>query len=130
MPESILNLEIFKWIDKETIEEIILSIPEKNFKTWEIILIENSTSNWEWYIIKSWRVKISIKEQKIAELSAWNIVWEIALLNEEERTATVDALEDTTMLVLTLDTIINMINNDDNSINKEIIRRIEENLGR
>ena len=130
MIDSILNLGIFKWIDKQVIEDIILSIPERDFNAWEIILIENSASNWEWYIIKSWRVKISIKGQKIAELSAWNIVWEIALLNEEERTATVEALEDTTMLVLTLDTIINMINNDDNSINKEIIRRIEENLGR
>jgi len=130
MPESILNLEIFRWIDKSVIEEIIFSIPERNYKTWEIILLENTPSNSEWYIIKSGRVKISIKWQKIAELSAWNIVWEIALLNEETRTATVEALEDTTVLVLTLDVLINMINNDWNNINKEIIRRIEENLDR
>ena len=130
MPESILNLWIFSWIDKETVEEIILNVPEREYKTWEIILLENSASNWEWYIIKSWRVKITIKWQKVAELSTWNIVWEIALLNEEERTATVEALEDTTMLVLTLDNLIDMINNDWNNINKEIIRRIEENLGR
>ena len=130
MPESILNLEIFSWIDKEAIEEIILSIPERDYKAWEIILLENSPSNSEWYIIKSWKVKISIKWQKIAELQAWNIVWEIALLNEETRTATVEAIEDTTMLVLTLDTLIELINNDWNNINKEIIRRIEENLNR
>ena len=130
MPESILNLEIFKWIERNIVEEIILSIPEKEYKTWEIILLENSKANWEWYIIKSGRVKISINWQKIAELSSWNIVWEIALLNEENRTATVEALEDTIVLILTLDTLINMINNDDNSINKEIIRRIEENLER
>ena len=130
MPESILNLEIFRWIDKSVIEEIILSIPERDYETWEIILLENAPSNSEWYIIKSGRVKISIKWQKIAELSAWNIVWEIALLNEETRTATVEALENTTVLVLTLDVLINMINNDWNNINKEIIRRIEENLER
>ena len=130
MIENILNLEIFSWIDKEAIEEIILSIPERDYKAWEIILLENSPSNSEWYIIKSWKVKISIKWQKIAELQAWNIVWEIALLNEETRTATVEAIEDTTMLVLTLDTLIELINNDWNNINKEIIRRIEENLNR
>jgi len=130
MPESILNLGIFSWIDKSVIEEIILSVPEREYKNWEIILLENSPSNWEWYIIKSGRVKISIKWQKVAELSTWNIVWEIALLNEEERTATVEALEDTTVLVLTLDNLIEMINNDWNNINKEIIRRIEENLER
>ena len=130
MPENILNLEIFSWIDKSIIEEIILKVPEREYKAWEIILLEGSDSNWEWYIIKSWRVKVSIKWQKIAELSAWNIVWEIALLNEEKRTATVEALENTTVLVLTLDNLIDMINNDANNINKEIIRRIEENLGR
>jgi len=130
MPESILNLEIFSWIDKNIIEEIILSIPEREYKAWELILIEWTPSNQEWYIIKSWKVKISIKWQKIAELQAWNIVWEIALLNEETRTATVEAIEDTTMLVLTLDTLIELINNDWNNINKEIIRRIEENLNR
>ena len=130
MPENILNLEIFSWIDKSIIEEIILKVPEREYKAWEIILLEGSNSNWEWYIIKSWRVKVSIKWQKIAELSAWNIVWEIALLNEEKRTATVEALEDITVLVLTLDNLIDMINNDANNINKEIIRRIEENLGR
>jgi CRP-like cAMP-binding protein len=49
-------------------------------------------------------------------------------LNEEQRTATVEALEPTEVIVLTLNNLIEMINNDDNSINKEIIRRIEENL--
>jgi len=128
MSESILNLEIFKWINRETVEEIILSVPEKNYKTWEIIILEWSSSNWEWYIIKNWRVKITIKWQKIAELYSGNIVWEIALLNEENRTATVEALEDTTVLVLNLENLISMINSDDNSINKKIIWRIEENL--
>ena len=130
MHESILNLEIFSWIDKNIVEEIILSIPEREYKAWELILIEWTPSNQEWYIIKSWKVKISIWWQKIAELWSWNIVWEIALLNEEERTATVEAIEDTTVLVLTLDKLIELINNDWNKINKEIIRRIEENLNR
>ena len=130
MSESILNLGIFKWIDKDSIEEIILAIPEKEFWLWEIILLENAPSNWEWYIIKSGRVKISIKWQKIAELNSWDMVWEISLLNEENRTATVEALEDTVVLVLTLNVLIDMINNDSNSINKEIIRRIEENIGK
>lgn len=130
MPESIFNLEIFKWIEENIVEEIILSCEEKSYKQWEIILIEGSLSNWEWYIIKSWKVKISIKWQKVAELSSGNIFWEIALLNEEERTATVEALENTEVIVLTLDNLINLINNDANKINKEIIRRIEENLER
>lgn len=128
MSESILNLEIFKWIDKNIVEEIILAAPEKTFESWEIILLEWSESNWEWYIIKSWKVKVMIKGQKIAELHSGNIFWEIALLNEEERTATIETIDQTEVIILTLDNLINLINNDANNINKEIIRRIEENI--
>lgn len=128
MPETLFNLKIFKWIEKNVVEEIILNSCEKNFKAWEIIFLEWAPSDWEWYIIKSWSVKISINWQKVAELHGGDIVWEIALLNEEARTATVTALEDTEVIVLTLESLIEMLNHDDNSINKEIIRRIEENV--
>jgi len=128
MPESIFSLKIFSWIDKNIVEEIVLNSMEKEFKARELILIEWAPSNGEWYIIKKWRVAINIKWQKVAELGAWDIVWEIALLNEENRTATVEALDNTEVIVLTLNNLIDMINHDDNSINKEIVRRIEENL--
>ena len=128
MPETIYNLKIFSWIDKETVEKIILNCEEEKFGKDEIIMVEWEESNGKWYIIKNGRVSISIRWNKIAELWSWDIVWEIALLNEEARTATVKALEDVETIVLTLDHLVDMINNDDNSINKEIIRRIEENL--
>ena len=128
MNETIYNLEIFKWIEENVVEEIILSCDEKTYSPWEIIILEWAPSNWEWYIIKSWKVKISIKWQKIAELNSWDIFWEIALLNEEERTATVETIEETEVIILTLEHLIDLINNDANKINKEIIRRIEANL--
>lgn len=53
---------------------------------------------------------------------------EIALLNEEVRSASVIALENTECIVLTQDLLIAMIQNDDNSINKEIMQRIEHNI--
>ena len=128
MTETIYNLAIFKWIERETVESIIANCEEENFAEGELIMIQWTPSNGKWYIIKKWSVKISINWTKIVDLSAGNIVWEIALLNEEERTATVEATSDTTMIVLTLDDLIDMINSDENNINKEIMRRIEENL--
>ena len=128
MLETIYNLAIFKWIEKETVESIIANCDEENFAAGEIIMAQWADANGKWYIIKSWNVKVSINWTKIVELSAGNIVWEIALLNEEERTATVEAITDTTIIVLTLDDLIDMINSDENNINKEIMRRIEENL--
>ena len=128
MTETIYNLAIFRWIERETIESIIANCEEENFAKGELIMIQWAQSNGKWYIIKNWTVKISINWTKIVDLSAGNIVWEIALLNEEERTATVEATSDTTMIVLTLDDLIDMINSDENNINKEIMRRIEENI--
>jgi len=128
MTENIYNLTIFKWIDRETISSIIQNCEEENFAAGEIIVTQWDQSNWKWYIIKQGAVKVSINDQKIVDLSEWNIVGEIALLNEEERTATVEAISDTQMIILTIDDLIDMINNDENKINKEIMRRIEENL--
>jgi len=128
MPESIFNLKIFQWIEKNTIEEIVLNADEKTFQAWELLFIQGSPSNWEAYIIKSWEVKIIINNKEIARLKSWDIVWEIALLNEEERTATVEAVTNTEVIVLTIDSLIEMISNDNNTINNTIIERIEQNL--
>ena len=95
-----------------------------------MIIVEWEESNWEWYIIKSWRVSIRIGWAPIAELWAWDIFWEIALLNEEPRTASVIVNGDLEVIILTLDNLIDLINSDDNQVNKTIMRRIEENLGR
>ena len=128
MPESIFNLKIFRWIDKNTIEEIILNAAEKTFQQWEILFIQGSPSNWEAYIIKSWEVKVILNQKEIARLKSWDIVWEIALLNEEERTATVEATIKTDVIVLTIDSLIEMISNGSETINNTIIERIEQNL--
>ena len=128
MPSSIYKLSIFSWIERDIIDKIILNCPEKEYKEWEIIMFEWEETNHEWYIIKKWSVNISINWNYIAELTAGDIFGEIALLNEEPRTATVTAKSNIIVIVLSLEDLIEMINNDNNKINKEIIRRMEDNL--
>ena len=130
MPESIYKLEIFKWISSDVIDNIIMNCKERKYLEWEMIIVEGEESGWEWYILKSWMVSISINWTKIAELNSWAIFWEIALLNEEARTASVKALTDIEVIILSLDDLIEMINNDENKINKTIMNRIEENINR
>jgi CRP-like cAMP-binding protein len=130
MTETVYALKIFQWIDKDVVDNIILNCRDKTFGEGEMIMAEGETSNGEWYIIKSGRVAISIKGQKIAELGQWDIFGEIALLNEEDRTATVTTISPVEVIVLTLNDLIDMINSDENNINKEIMKRIEENIGR
>lgn len=130
MPESIYSLEIFKWIDHNIIEKIITNCEERLYSNGEMIISEWEDSNWEWYIIKSGTVSVFIKWVKIAELNEWSIFGEIALLNEEERTATITASSDIIVIILSYDNLIEMINNDENKINKTIMTRIEENINR
>ena len=128
MPENIYSLKIFEWFDKEIVDSIIDNCETRTINSWEMIIVEWEESNGEWYILKRWKVSISIGWNRIAELSSWDIFWEIALLNEEERTATVSAITDIEVIVLKLENLIEMINNDENKINKTIMSRIEENL--
>lgn len=124
------TLEIFAWIEEHIVEKILENSQIKAFDAGESIIVEWDVSNGEWYIIKKWRVSVIIQWQKIVELFEGNIFWEIALLNEEQRTATVKTIEKTEVIVLKLEHLIEMINHDDNTINKKIINRIEENLKR
>lgn len=128
MSEKIYNLSVFKWIEKGTVDEIIKNCEEENFVEWEIIMTQGAESNWKWYIVKEGSVKVIIDSVDRIELWEWEMVWEIALLNEEERTATIQANSNTTMIIITIDNLIDMINSDENNINKEIMRRIEENI--
>ena len=130
MPENIYNLEIFKWVTHDVVDSIIWQCEKRKYIDGEMIIIEWEESNWEWYILKSGKVIISIWGSKIAELNIWDIFWEIALLNEEKRTATVTAISDLEVIVLSLENLLEMINNDENKINKTIMHRMEENINR
>ncbi|QFR38748.1 cyclic nucleotide-binding domain-containing protein [Candidatus Gracilibacteria bacterium 28_42_T64] len=130
MPESIYSLKIFQGIERDTVDKIIKNCDERKFVDGEMILVEGEASNGEGYIIKSGRVSIRIKGTHIAELGAGDIFGEIALLNEEARTASVVVTGDLEVIILTIDNLIDMINNGENSINKTIMHRIEENLER
>lgn len=128
MPESIYSLKIFHWFDKEIVDSIVNNCELRKYNLWELIIVEWEESNWEGYILKRGKVAISIGGKRIAELNPGDIFWEIALLNEENRTATVSAVTELEVIVLNLENLIEIINNDENNINKLIIERIEENL--
>jgi CRP-like cAMP-binding protein len=125
---KINNLAIFRWIDDSVVEEILSSAARENFMAGEIIMQQGDAPNSTGYIIESGSVNVSIDGEQKAELSVGDIFGEIALLNEEPRSATVVTRSDTTVIIISQDILFEMINNDDNSINKEIIRRMEENL--
>ena len=128
MNNAIYNLKIFADLDKEIIDDIISNSKSEYYQPWEIILLQWDESNGKWYIIKSWEVKVEVNNLQVALLWVWDIFWEIALLNEEPRTATIIALTDVETIIISIDDIMELISNWNSSINNDIMARIEANL--
>jgi CRP-like cAMP-binding protein len=125
---SVKKLKIFEGIDDTIVENILSEAQREDFWVGQIIIEEGENPDGKGYIIESWSVDVWVHGKQTAVLSTWDIFWEIALLNEEPRTASVIARETTTVIILSQETLFAMIENDDNTINKEIMRRMEENL--
>lgn len=68
---------------------------------------------------------LKIWGKEVAILWAGEIFWEIALLGEEERTATIKAKTRTELIILNQESLIEMINSGNESINKDIMERLE-----
>ncbi|MDD4151104.1 MAG: cyclic nucleotide-binding domain-containing protein [Candidatus Gracilibacteria bacterium] len=124
---EIYDLQIFSGIEKNEIDDLIKNLRKEIYKSGEIIIRQGDESNGKGYIILSGKVSVEISGEKIASLDAGNIFGEIALLNEEERTATIIAETDLELLILSQETILEIMNQD-NYLNKEIMRRVQENL--
>lgn len=127
---SVYDLKIFAGIDKSVIDTIVENCPIEPFKKGEVVMQQGDDPDGKGYILKSGKVKVEVDNQEIAILEAWDMVGEMALLNEEERSATVTAMKDLEAIVLSQEDIFTMIENDENTINKEIMKRMEENLER
>lgn len=126
--KQIPSLKIFEGLDESIVEEILSAAESESYPIGSTVIEEWAHPDWKWYIVKSGSVSVNVWGQKIARLHSWNIFGEIALLNEEPRSATIIAEEDLEVMVLSQDILFQMIENDDNTINKEIMRRMEENL--
>ena len=112
--------------------EVLVKQIIKKVKKGEIIFTENSIGN-DMYIISSGKVRVSkLKNDKmfiLDELGARDFFGEMALFNNKRRTATAEALEDSTLIVITknmLDTQIRSIPRWFLTMFKSLIRRLEK----
>lgn len=126
--EKIQKLGIFNGIEDSVVDEILANAARENFKSGETIMQQGDFPNSTGYIIEDGSVDVSIDNNPTAKLTTGDMFGEIALLNEEPRTATIVAESDVTVIIISQDMLFEMISNDNNTINKEIMRRMEENL--
>lgn len=122
------TLKIFEWVRVNAIEEVLNQADKEVFADNRLIIYEGERIDNKWYIILQWGVNICIQKIEIARLNVGDIFGEMGLIIWEKRKATVRSIGETVVLVIDFDKLMTLIDNDENKINKEVIRRMESNL--
>lgn len=124
------ELYIFEWLSNEEISYFTLMSEIQVYKKWDKIISEWDASNDKAYIIESWSVEIFKAWERIAGLWKWELFWEIALIVNEARTATVIASEQAEVLVLRKDDFLMLYQKSGQYqiIKDKILERIKNNF--
>ncbi len=124
------DIYLFQWISKEFIDMIVDNSRRLEIKDWEYILKQGDKSNDEAYIIQSGKVIVEIDWKIVNTITEWNIFWEIALITDEPRTASIKASWDIILLKINKELLQNIIKKFENwkEIQKVLYERIMMNL--
>ena len=126
--KELKNLKIFKWVEDTAVDDVLKNSETEFFPDGRLIIYEGERIDNKGYIIVSGSVSICIQKTLITELWVWEIFGEIWLILGDKRQATVRASQDTEVIVIDFDKLMMLIEHDENKINKEVIRRMEQNV--
>ncbi len=129
MSTNIENLYIFDGFSKEVIAYFLLMTQVQMRKKGEIILKQGDVSNGCAYYINSWSVRVTINNEEVAIIHKGGFFGEMALITDDLRSATVEALEDTEVQVFLKEDFLTLIMQSEHGdkIKAEIRNRILEN---
>ncbi len=130
MSAKIDELYIFDGFSKEEITYFLLMSQTQHRKKWERVLTIGDISNGCAYYINSGKVRILQWGEEIAIIWTGSFFWEIALITDEPRTATVEILEDAELQVFLKDDFLTLVKQSAHGkqIREEIMRRIKERV--
>ena len=123
------NLYIFDGFSKEVISFFLLMSQVQYVKTGDVIMREKDPSNGCAYYITKGKVKVVRSWKEIARLGTGAFFGEIALITDEARTATIEAVDDTELQIFLKDDFLTLLEQSTHSdeMKEEIRRRITEN---
>jgi CRP-like cAMP-binding protein len=129
MAIKLKDIKLFEGIDSDYIKMIVDNSRRVNYSIWDIILNQWDESNGCAYIIQEWVVRVEINWSEVAKIWEGSIFWEIALITNETRVASVIA--ETNLVLLKIDqellhTIIKKFKNW-KQIQEVLMKRILEN---
>lgn len=129
---ALKDIYIFKDISPEFVNLVIDNSRRMEVEAGKTILKQGDFSNLEAYIIQSWEAEVDIYEKVVKNLVPGDIFWEIALITNEPRTATIRAKTDMILLKINQELLHKILKEFPNwaEIQKIMRERIMENLKR
>lgn len=124
------NLYLFEGLSLQEVSYFLLMAETKVCKKWEVIIQEGEASNDKAYCIKTGSVDVYRSNDKVATLEMGDIFWELALITNETRTATVKANEGTEIIIFNKDDFLMLYRKSDRyeEIKQRILNRIRDNF--
>lgn len=124
------DIYIFQWISEDFVNLVIDNSRRMEVKEGEIIIKQWDFSNLEAYIIQDWKAEVVIYDKVIKTLLPGEIFWEMALVTNEARTATIKAKTDLILLKINQELLHKILRDFPNGkeIQKTMMNRILENL--
>ena len=126
------KLYIFDGLSPDEVSYFALMCEPADFDSWSIVMREGETSDNKAYFIESGKAEVIKDGRVIAVLSEGDIFGEIALITNDDRTATICASGYLQVLSLHRDDFLLLAKKSGRfpEIQKEIFRRIQENFSR
>lgn len=127
---ALKDIYFFQWIDEIFTNKIIDNSRREKIGEWKIIIKQGEKPDDNAYIIQEWSVIVSINWTFITELREWNVFWEIALITDENRTATIKAKTEVNLLKINKKLLFSVMKELENwdDIKNEVLNRIKNNL--
>lgn len=130
MSTSVENLYIFDGFSKEEIAYFLLMSQTQYHKWGKKIITVGDQSNGCAYYINSGHVRVIQGGSEVAILGPGSFFWEVALITDEPRNATVETIDDIELQVFMKDDFLMLLSRSGHSkeMKEEIRRRILERI--
>lgn len=124
------DLYIFAGLSEQEVHYFLLMSEPIDFKNGETIMSEGEASDNRAYVIESGEARVLKDGKEIARLGEGSLFGEIALITNDRRTATIEAVGPLKVLALAKDDFLLLAKKSGkyDEIKMEILRRIKENF--
>ncbi len=106
--ELLSGSPIFAPLDPATLEALALRLEPRRVDTGEVVFAQGEAGD-EYYLVDSGRLNVAVDGETISELDEGDGFGEIALLRDVPRTATVTALEESSLYALERDDFLGAV---------------------